>query len=195
MKRLGVTVFCLLLCHGLALGQGYIGVFADPLGTSCEFDEVFPGVIQVYIVHIDAPEAIAAQFMIAQSDKFKGSYLGEAAGVPNIIVGNSQTGISAAYGECKPSPIHILTISYFVDGTSDPCSYLEVVPDPANIYGGILMVDCADNVIVLDAGGRLNFNVAAAAQECHCGDPSAVLPAEDTTWGHVKALYRAQSLQ
>jgi hypothetical protein len=194
--KLLAGVLGLVLCHGLSFGQGggYIGIFADPLGSSCEFEEAYPGVIQVYVVHVDAPEARAAQFMVAQSNKFTGAYLGEAMGFEGLAFGNSQTGLEVAYSTCVPSPIHILTISYYIDGTSDPCSYLEVVPDPSE--DEILMIGCYSfDLIVLDVGGRMNFNVAAAADDCDCADPVAPVPVEKTTWGHVKALYQNASLR
>ncbi|UCH84851.1 MAG: hypothetical protein JSW50_03950 [Candidatus Latescibacterota bacterium] len=189
MKRIGICVLGMLLCHAAAMGQGYIGVFSDPQGTSCEFVEAYPGVMQVYIVHVDVPESIGSQFMVYESAEFTGVYLGEELGTGGIKSGNAPTGVSFGYGVCLSSPIHILTISYYVDGTSDPCSYLEIVPDPHAQNGEINTVDCDFETVILEVGGRGNFNVSAA-DPCDCSDPFALLPTEATTWSRVKAMYR-----
>jgi len=165
-------------------------VFADPQGTNCEFVEAYPGVMQVYIVHVGAAEAMASQFMVEASAGFNGIYLGEEMTTGNIKTGNATTGCSVAYGQCHATPINMLMISYYVDGPSDPCSYLEVVPDPKSQTGEINIVDCTGTLVTLEVGGRGNFNVAAAPSSCDCSDPLSPVATEVLTWGQVKALYR-----
>jgi hypothetical protein len=189
MKRLFLAALALLLCHAVAFGQGYIGIFADPQGTNCEIEEAYPGVMQVYVVHVDAPEGSASDFAVVAGPGFTGVYLGDILAAPNgLAVGNAPTGVAVGYGECLQSPIHILTISYYVSGTSDPCSSLEVVP--GNDPNGIVSVDCSGNLVVLEVGGKANFNVSQVSEgSCNCADPLSPLADELTTWGHVKAMF------
>jgi hypothetical protein len=171
-----------MLCAGAAYGQaGGIGLYFDtPVYATCDYADVAPALVPVYVVHKLTPGATASQFMVISGGGFNCTYTGEIIHVP-VSIGSTQTGISVSYGGCVPSDILIATINYFCMGTAPVCSYLEVVPDPAAPTGTIEVVDCAF-VKLIGNGGRADINSDGS---CHCGNPTT-----DTTWGAVKTLYQ-----
>jgi hypothetical protein len=190
MKRMITVTFVILLFGVPVMAQGgLIGLFIDTWGDECcivDIDKEKIRIIEVQVVHKFAPEAGAAQFSIQASDGFTGVYLGEEipASLPGGCIGNSQRGISIAYGACQSSPVHILTIRYYMYGTSAPMSYLEVVEDPTAIPPGINMVDCNHNPQMFPAlGGRAYINNDGSI---NC---KTTTPTRTTTWGGIKALY------
>ncbi len=192
MKRLIFPVLLILLYSVPSFAQGgLIGLFVDPWGNICDIvDHCDVEIVDVLVVHKDAPGATAAEFAIEASSGFTGIYLGEeiSASLPTgACIGNSQRGIAIAYGKCLYSPIHILTIRYLLCGTSEPNSYLQVVADPRALpEPGIWMADCAWPPLLHPAlGGRAYFNNDGSVV---CSEiPTRTRP---TSWGQIKALYR-----
>jgi hypothetical protein len=186
----------LLVLVGLAILQvpvmvlaqgGTIAVFADPLGQDCHPVDVGPGILQVYVVHVDIAEAIGSQFTVRTAPDFQGSYLGEYFARPDemIGVGDAYAGIAMGYGECRSAPIHLLTMSFYVTGTSPECCYFEVV-DYAPEYGmGLSTVDCDYNL--LDAQGGTTFVNPDGG--CLCDVPGVTTPVQKTTWSRIKEIY------
>ena len=194
MKRMITVSFVVLMFSVPVFAQGgLIGLFIDVWGENCcieDIDDKNFRIIEVQVVHKFAPAASASQFTIQASDGFTGAYLGEEipASMPaGGFFGNSQRGIAIGYGECYDTNVHILTIRYFLYGTSAPMSYLEVVEYPG-VYPtpGIFMVDCsnpADPLLLPAAGGRAYINSDGSVT---CTD---ITPTQNTTWGGIKALY------
>ena len=77
----------------------------------------------------------------------------------------------------------MFTWVFSCSGTSAPCSKLEVVPDPAVATGTIEVFDC-NHFRLVGGGGLMYVNPDGS---CDCGE---VVPAEDTSWGQIKALYQ-----
>jgi hypothetical protein len=174
-----------------AMAQGGLsGLYIDPWGNECDFDDNGFGIIDVLVVHKFAPEAGAVEFMVRTSPGFTGTYPGEEIMIPNgAKCGNSYSGISFAYGECLSSPIHILTIRYVLYGTSAPLSYLKVVADSHAHPPGIYMVDCNRPYpnLLPALGGRACINNDGTV---NCTTtPEQVTPTQVPTWGGIKALY------
>jgi hypothetical protein len=166
---------------------GVIELYSDPSATSCVAYDVAPGLLTVYVYHMQTAGATASQFMVVQTGGALLTYLGESS--PYIAIGYSQTGVSIAYGYCVPSPNLLLTINYFSSGLSAPCSLIEVVPDPGAIPNEILVADCGIPTNVLIGAGRgLRIN----PDFVHCTDDCSDIPiaVEQATWGQVKGLYR-----
>jgi hypothetical protein len=163
---------------------GSIGLFADVGATNCDVYDVVPGLVIVYVVHVYTPGATAAQFKVDHLSWGAGTltYLAEFATPPYIPIGNSQTGITIAYGSCQPSPNMIMTIQYFGSALTPPCSYIQVVPDPAANPPGILVAECTPPSLKVATGGDVVVNPDPT---CFCN-----IPVEETTWGQVKALYQ-----
>jgi hypothetical protein len=159
-------------------------VYADP-GASGALIIDIQGFIPLYVVHTGNVSATASQFIAPKPPCFDAIYIGDTTQFPTTI-GNSQTGISIAYGMCINPPIHILTINYFGTGNTGTCCFyaLDCDPaDPAGITGRISAVDCSAtglNRFYIPVGiSWINYSLATG-----CGTP-----VENTTWGKIKSQY------
>ena len=185
MKRSLLIAVCLVFTASIVVAQppGSIMLFSDPGFVGCDMYDQVPGLLTVYVVHMWTPGATASQFMVNHWSWGAGTliYVGEVSPY-GVIIGNSQIGVSIAYGACVPSPNLLLTINYFGSGLSAPCSYIQVVPDPGAIPPEIWVVDCQTPPNkAIATGGDVVVN---PDQSCFCN-----VPVQETTWGKVKALY------
>ncbi len=184
MKSFAMAIVILVFGAGLVMAQaGSIGVFADPAGTNCNLLDGGTGVLSVYVVHVLSNCATASQFAITTGGGFTGVKIGETYQF-SLVIGNTTDGVSIAYGTQLVAPIHLVTISYVISGTSSPCSWIKVVDDPTAPPPdgpGIYMVDCQGALVRL-TGGTAIVNDDGS---CTCN-----VPAEKNTWGQIKSLYR-----
>ncbi len=166
---------------------GLVGVFADASGVNCNIVDVTPGLLEVYVVHMNTSGAMASQFAAPKPSCMTGvSWLSDVMVFP-VTIGNSQTGASVAYGVCLASPIHVLTIQFFSSGLSETCCMYQVVAAPGATSGEIEVVDCTTNLLF---GSGLVSGVNPDAS-CVCG----AVRVEKSTWGKVKALYAPEYLK
>lgn len=178
MNRLVFFLAVLCFVAGTAFGQaGYIGLFADTQGNDCDIVDTPMTVVDVYVVHMATPGATASAFKIIASSGFNMTCVAESTCDP--VCGSVWTGRTASYGGCVASPILLVTVTFFAEGTSATCSYLEVVDHPTS--GTIEVVDCSYQHHVA-GGGRLYVNPDGS---CPCG----LVPANETSWGNIKTLY------
>ena len=181
MKRLLLFTFGALLIAGLALGQaGSIMIFSYPAFSDCNINDYVPGLVTTYVVHMYTTGAMASQWRIESPCNLM-VYVGEVIAFATAI-GNTQTGISVAYGGCFVGPIHLATINWFAQGLTSPCCMMSAVEDPGAPSGLIEAVDCAQ-FKVFPTGGQAIIN--GQINECWCS-----VPVQETTWGGVKAMYR-----
>ena len=179
---LSITILCI---SSLAFAQpGGIGVFADPMGTSCDLLDAAPGLVLIYVVHVYSPGATASQFSVLESHAM--TYLSEAVTAPYIKIGTCTgafAGCAIAYGGCYPSPNMILTLQYFASGITPPCGYIKIREDVAAGKTDVLVTDCADppNLLVATGGEGFINNDGS----CPCN-----IPVEETSWGQIKSLYK-----
>lgn len=179
MKRSLLIAVCLALCASLSFAQGgSIMLFNSTAANDCDMYDSAPGLISVYVIHMYAPCVTASEFMVGQFGTVL-TYIADTVTPPFLAIGNSQSGITIAYGGSYASPIHILTIQYFGSGISPPCTHLQVVAHPA--VGAIQAVDCA-TTIVPATGGDIVMN--PVPPDCVCN-----IPVKETTWGQLKSLY------
>jgi hypothetical protein len=193
MKKLLLLTVGLIVIVSPAAAQdpnaGIIELYADAGGTSCVVYDIAPSLITVYVFHMGTPGATACQFRVVQTGGAFLTYLGEISPYTSVI-GNSQTGISIAYGYCVPSPNLILTINYFGSGISALCSLIEVMPDPAAILPNeILVADCGSPPNLLIGAGR-GIWVNPDGINCSGDCDDIPLPSQQTSWGQLKGLYR-----
>ncbi|UCG51329.1 MAG: BACON domain-containing protein [Candidatus Latescibacterota bacterium] len=164
---------------------GTIGVYTDAAGSECGIQDV-PGLLPLYVVHVNTLGATASQFAAPMPSCMTGvSWLSDSPEF-SVTLGNSQIGVAVGYGSCLVSPIHVLTINYFASGTSETCCMYPVIADPNVPSGMIEVVDCASNLLYA-MGATCIVN---PTNECRCD-----VSVEESTWGRVKALYAPESVK
>jgi len=182
--RIFLIVFGLVAAAGGAFAQaGAIGVFKDPSGTVCYLDDKSTGVVPFYVVHVGTGAAMACQYSAPKPDCMTATYMSDTNMFP-VTLGNSQTGMSVGYGSCLTGPIHVQTISYFVQGLTPACCRYYVLPHPDASATAIEVVDCYGTII---SASTIRAVINATAG-CPCGEPTA----EESTWGQVKTLYNEE---
>jgi len=168
---------------GLQWG-GQIGVYSDVIGSDCNIVDQ-GGLLAVHVVHTNTSGATAAQFAAPAPSCMTGvTWLTDNLVFP-IALGNSQTGITVAYGTCLSPSIHVLTILYSTFATSETCCMYPVIPDPSVASGKIEVVDCTSYKLFAD--GRIS--IVNPNSHCVCG----TVVVHQATWGKIKALYGPDS--
>ncbi len=159
-------------------------VYADPSGTGGDIIDT-GGLIALYVIHVGRDPAMASQFIAPRPACLDATYIGDAHQFA-VTIGDSQTGISIAYGQCLDPPIHILTIHYFGSGNTGSCCYYSLDCDPrdlAAVPGKISVVDCSTSEptrFYVEAGySWINYSWATGC----------LVPVENTTWGRIKSQY------
>ncbi len=177
-------LFTLLSIVSVASGDT-IGLFADTGGTDCQINDSQEGLLNIFVVHTAPDGATSSAFSAPMPACMVGAtYLSDSGGIgcPGpLCPGNSQSGILVTYGSvCLSGTVWILTVSFFVQGTTELCCEYPVLPHPDL---GLTVGDCDDNPIPAQGG----VAVVNGDATCPCRVP---VPVEVTTWGAVKALYR-----
>lgn len=180
MKRAQALAVSLLLATVPVFAQGNIGVYADPSGSSCQIIDQSPGLLPIYVVHIDTPGATASQFYAPIPSCMIGAAWISDTNVFSVTIGDSQGGVAIGYGQCLFAPIHVLTINVFGQGLSDACCGFGVFADPDVTSGQIEIVDCGGTLVF--AGGV----TARVNGDGSCGCAGGI---QSSTWGQVKAIY------
>ena len=158
---------------------GAIDLYRDTAGMGELVYDTMPGMLAIYVVHTGEPYggAAACQFSAPKPACFTAVYLSDM-NVFGVTIGNSQRGVSIGYGSCRQYPIHVLTMSFFGQGTTECCFY-PVLPDPNEPSGQVVAVDCSQQLVTVKGGATVvNFTYG-----CYS------VPAEETSWGRVKSLY------
>ncbi|UCG52793.1 MAG: hypothetical protein JSW58_04365 [Candidatus Latescibacterota bacterium] len=181
----------LLLCAlllpvvaGVAFAQGgSISIFSDPGGSDCNLYDLGQGLYEVYIVHVNSTGTKGCQFAAPAPACLSCTYLSDIAGPYSVgIIGDSQTGAAAVYGECRASPIHVLTMVFHCPGGTAPCCYHKVVPHPCVSPPQVLAVDCSHPPeLQVITGGEGIWNPDGS---CQCDVPAGV-----SSWGKIKSLF------
>ena len=180
VKRSIIACAILLGFMSIAAYSDTIGVYDDTQGLSCNITDDM-ALKHVYVVHATSLGATASEWSAPLPACWTNTtWLSDTE--PFGMPGNSQTGKAVGYGTCQagPSAIHVLTINYFVQGSSPPCCLYPVLPP--SWAATINVVDC-DNVLLPAVGLTSTINGDGT---CPCGYP---VPVEESTWGKVKALY------
>ncbi|HEX6791743.1 MAG TPA: hypothetical protein VF247_10575 [Candidatus Krumholzibacteria bacterium] len=161
---------------------GNITAFADPTGTSCSITDQTPGPFNVYVFHTNFGGMYGVNFRVSESGGFHATYLSETLEAPGHY-GDFRNGIDLVYGACRNGPVLLGTISYEGHGTSESCSYLDIVgwhyPWPET--GDCIFMDYPAPPL-----GKLYVNPQPGLCQPWCG----VVATAPATWGKVKALYR-----
>jgi hypothetical protein len=170
-----------------ATPPGDVDLAADPTGLYDEIADVPPaGLKPIYIVVAcwwgSAREGTTGvRFSAPKPACYDAIWLSDTNVFP-IVIGNSQTGVSVSFGACLSYPIHVMTMNFSAQGTTRPCCYYWVRPDPAASSGRIEGSDCDAEVVYLTGGATIINRLPG-------GCP---VPVEETTWGRVKSLYATE---
>lgn len=173
-----------LVATGVAanpIGYGF-SVYADANGYEGMIDDKAPGLLPLYVVPW-GPQATAVQFSAHKPACFEAVYVGETSPY-SVIIGDSQNGMTIAYGACMTNTTMILTINYFVQGLTPDCCWYPLdrdIADPHGLPGQITFADCSDPPQV----GHVRAGASIINWTMECGTP-----VEESTWGQVKSLYR-----
>ena len=181
MKKVLLLTLAIMICASMAFAQaGGIGLYLDNPGFStCDYVDAAAALVPVYVVHVYNPGATASQFM-AVNGGHGCTFTGEIMAVP-VSIGSTQTGLSASYGACIGGNVLIATMNYFCMGAAPPCSYIEIVVDPAAPSGTIEIIDCSF-VKQIGVGSKMYFNPDGTCGTCG-------LPTNESSWGQIKAIY------
>jgi hypothetical protein len=185
LRLLGAALLIITAPQATRAWDGVITLSPSPFPDACVISEPEGGgVMEVYVVYDGRLWIISAGgFRVRSGEGFTGVYLGETVDGGLLTLGNTQDGLAMS-GINQDGPVLLATIRYMTDGTSAPCSHLEVVEHPE--YGSIWVTDL-DKVYSLPDPGPLLVNVPWPDDSCvWCVSPN---PVETTTWGGVKALY------
>ena len=192
--------FLLLVVCFLAISSlpTHIGAITLELSSS-DIDYVCtswdgPTVVTIYVRISFNSGIIASRFRVQASPEVTWSYLSETPS-SSTFLGNTQTGITICYDPCLVEQAVLVSIQYMTYGTSSECS------------GGVVIAPHPDaetvEVINCDGSPRAAFTrPLAVGLICSCPSPvlypgtatmfdCAPLATRVTTWGSVKALYRA----
>ncbi len=177
MRSSLIMVLCLLFFSTAAFSQaGHIGIYTDEFSFECDLYDL-PGLVEVYVVHLNTPGATYSRFELQTGGGFSGIYIGETIFDPRIC--DPIPCEWSWYGGCVASPILVKIVSYFMQGTSPPCAWLKVVPFSG--YDTIDVIDCGSNTLAA-TGGVMYFNPDGS---CDC-----TVPSEGMNWGQIRSLYR-----
>ena len=166
MRKTAFVVLLILLCRSPVFGQaGRIGLYTDMTGTQCGFADL-AGDRTLYVVY--TPGSIAnstgAQFAAPIPPCYTGaSWLGDDVAHP-ITIGDSQTGVSVAYGSCLPGPVVIMAIRLYTPDAAASCCKYPVLPDPDVVSGEVIVTDCTFAIRPASGG----FAVVNPLPECPC---------------------------
>jgi hypothetical protein len=156
---------------------GSVGIFTDAGGADCNAYDIAPAVLTFYVVHMGQVGAELVYFSAPQPTCFSTAIHMNDTWVFPATTGNSQTGVQVSYGSCQPSPVHVLTIEYFVQGLTQSCCYYPILPHPD--FGDILVKSCGTAQHVA-TGGEAIINPTT---QCTCDTP-----VKHITWGGIKAF-------
>lgn len=164
---------------------GYLALSSDQNVLDCTAELSTVGLVDIYVLHELTDGAKGAEFMVVDDPNLSPSFfiqdiLPEGA----VAFGNTHSGIGINYGPCLTSPIVVVTMRYYAAGNTTQCLVSRIVPSPLNLLGEIQVVTC-DDELAYSTGGEFYWNPDGSYGVCNC-----FIPAEESTFGHIKAMYQ-----
>ena len=179
---------CLLVVAALAVpatahSTEAIQIAADEQGLNCMLSDAPPRVVDVYVLVRSLVGVTAASFRVWQSPGFTGQLSGVTVSDASYFwLGDVESGVDVAFAACLTGQVPVARLTYVVLGTSESCSYLDVLAKVDDEMGTPWLLDCAF-MVTPPAVWALAINWVNGCGIC----PNAT---QQTTWGAVKALYR-----
>jgi hypothetical protein len=182
-----LVISVIMLSAGVAAaeGLGRLGVFGDTGGIDCGITPPASGLFQIHLVHIGSDGATAFQFSSPPPSCLNATYLND---IPafSVVLGNTQTGIAIAYGACLTGDFLVCSMQFLSLGTSPECCKYVILKDPREDPPAYYVADCEFNTLP----GNVKAGVINKTAACQCDDPW--VPAEESNWGKIKALYSGE---
>jgi len=191
---LAVAVVSLLFASTAAQAENALKFFADAAGTDCSLDYTTAGLVSTHVIVTGTTPSAAIQFSAVTPECWTGVlWIGDNFATPGIRLGSTQDpglGLQVTFGGCEPMPFYAGYISHFVTDVSASCC--PYMPGPADIRPLVRIIATAEcTVYPLTILGIAEMQgvglVVNPTRECPCELP---VPAAESTWGRVKALYR-----
>jgi len=143
-----------------------IGIYSDPEGKNCNLLDQGPGQCKYYVVLYAPQGARGAEFRVPTPTCATISLVEEKlSDAVDVAIGNSQTGISVAFGDCLYGVVPLLELTYSCWGTTGSCCEWPVLANPSS--GMLQIVDCAFQL--QPATGLVS--VINPDNTCPCGAP------------------------
>lgn len=188
MRRILLTIVVLILSASTAFAQyGRIGLFSDVTGTDCSMVDDTAGLRTMRVVNILTPGSTAVQYAAPVPACFTAAVWLSDTPVFGVNIGNSQQGISTAFGACLGPTVHVLTINVFAQALAGACCVWPVIENQDS--GELVVVDCVPAAQTTVGQSGL-INPSAPLGGCECSD---IVATRTTTWGGLKALFNSQS--
>jgi len=160
-------------------------------GASCNIANT-SGIVEVHVVVLDVTNFDGIQFMAPKPDCWTGAIYLEEEVHGLLFIGDTQDaeiGLSVVWGSCGggglTGPIHVATIRYQTMGMAPTCCPYPILKAKYDahpeIAGPIIVVCDPIRIAGVTVDAVINPEVG-----CMC---AVSLPARETTWGAIKALY------
>jgi hypothetical protein len=175
MKYMVPIALLLLLSFAVpASAQDELFIYSDAALTQSSLDDSTPRTVTVYVAGYLFGSAYL-RFSVKPTSGFTGVWLGDTSSF--AMLGQSPTDIQIAFDACIYSTSFVvLTISYQLFGTSEPCSELRTAPADG-FTTALTLSNCGFAELPVKTVSSIRVNCAVAT--------------EPTTWGKVKSLYRS----
>jgi hypothetical protein len=155
-----------------------INIYADAAHTVNHIVDAGPRTVTTYVVHETTSGATSSTFKIVGSVGFTGVWVSETSPFATVI-GTTPNGVEMGYAGCIYPSALLFEVTYMLFGTSNSCSFLEVVKHPN--YPFIYSSNCSADEPGPAKGGKLMVNPDATC---------TTVRARESTWGRIKSLYR-----
>lgn len=168
---------------------GVLCVYGEPQGSeNCNIYEISVLVLHFYLfVQVDGAAAI--EFRCDISETVNWIHDVDSSPFP-VKIGNFHDGTTIMFFNCLTGTIYLGSAAYFTTGDTPPCShiYLRNHPSPS-------IPDHYDLPVYANCEIPERYYVAATkesvinpTQECSC--ICCPISTEETSWGHIKALFK-----
>jgi hypothetical protein len=164
-----LTLVLLAILAGPQCGTNYqyshiIYLSENPSGgDGCmQLTDTIPQFRQIFVL-ISTTGATGAEFSAPLPNCVTGAtYLSDEPVFP-IVIGNSQTGVSIAFGSCRSGDaVHVLTINYMMAGLTETCCHYRVLPLPNSRFPGQITLSDCDFEAQTGQGGALLISRSSA---------------------------------
>jgi len=180
MKTVLLLTMAMLFVASAAFGQqGFLRAYADPDGENCNISSA--AFIDIYVVHKLTLGTTRVEFQMPQPDCLIGVFESDQSNFS--LIGNSRDGVIVDYGVCLSETILVLTATYDRFTSDQPlCCPIEITGNPHTASFFTTLYDCDGRSLAIgDALSTFNGD-----DTCPC---EVTVPAEQTTWSQMKALY------